>query len=186
MTTPTPTLRAILATGATLIGLGGVLLLSPAGQSLIAAQQSDAPDPQSAGSTEPTQSDADAAQSETNAQSASASPTAVEDEPEPVVEEPAPVGAADGTYTGYAYDTPYGAMQVEVVISGGSIADVYWVQLPQDQRSLRINDQAAPILVAEALEAQSASVDSVSGASFTSEGFRQSLQSALDEAGYAS
>lgn len=91
--------------------------------------------------------------------------------------------ATDGTYTGDVYQSPYGAMQVQVTVSGGQITDIQWVQLPSDGHSQRINSQAAPALVEEALSAQSANVASVSGATYTSEGFKESLQSALSQAG---
>ena len=74
-------------------------------------------------------------------------------------------------------------MQVQVTVTGGKLTDVQWVQLPTDGHSQRINSFAAPALVQEALTSQSASVDSVSGASYTSEGFKESLQSALGQAG---
>lgn len=91
--------------------------------------------------------------------------------------------ATDGTYTGAVYESPYGAMQVQATISDGTITDIEWVQLPSDGHSQRINSQAAPTLVEEGLSAQSADVASVSGATYTSTGFQQSLQSALSQAG---
>lgn len=91
--------------------------------------------------------------------------------------------ATDGTYTGSVYESPYGAMQVQATISDGTITAIEWVQLPSDGHSQRINSQAAPTLVEEALSAQSADVASVSGATYTSTGFLQSLQSVLSQAG---
>jgi uncharacterized protein with FMN-binding domain len=88
------------------------------------------------------------------------------------------------TYTGTAVNTRYGVIQVKVTVSAKKITDVAFVQLTAfDDRSQRINSDAAPILLQETLAAQSAKIDSVSGASYTSAGYEQSLQSALDQAG---
>jgi uncharacterized protein with FMN-binding domain len=75
-------------------------------------------------------------------------------------------------------------VQVQVVVRGSRITDVNAVQLPsQTGHDQQIADFAVPVLHDEALNAQSAHIDSVSGATFTSEGYIQSLQSALDQAG---
>lgn len=80
--------------------------------------------------------------------------------------------------------TQYGIVQVKVTVAGGKITNVSFAQLTAfDPRSQQINSYAAPILLRETLSAQSAQVDSVSGASYTSAGYVQSLQSALDKAG---
>jgi len=69
-------------------------------------------------------------------------------------------------------------------VTGSKIADVSYVQLTAyDGRSQQINSYAAPILLQETLSTQSANIDTVSGATYTSEGYIQSLQSALDKAG---
>jgi len=89
----------------------------------------------------------------------------------------------DGVYVGNVTDAFYGNVQVEAVISGGSITDVQFLDYPQDRRTSRfINSQAVPYLVTEAIQAQSARVDIISGATLTSEAFIQSLQSALNKA----
>lgn len=89
-----------------------------------------------------------------------------------------------GTFTGTTEETRYGPMQVEIVVSNGRITDVKALQLTnQDPRSVQISESAAPILREEALSAQSAKIDSVSGATYTSEGYISSLQSAIDKAG---
>jgi uncharacterized protein with FMN-binding domain len=80
--------------------------------------------------------------------------------------------------------TQYGVVQVAVTTSAGQITKVSLVQLTAfDPHSAQINAQAAPILVQETMSAQSAHIDSVSGATYTSAGYLQSLQSALDRAG---
>lgn len=92
--------------------------------------------------------------------------------------------AASATYTGKAVETQYGVVQVRITVSGKKITNVAFAQLTAyDGRSERINSDAAPILLQETLAAQSAKIDSVSGASYTSDGYVQSLQSALDQAG---
>jgi uncharacterized protein with FMN-binding domain len=89
----------------------------------------------------------------------------------------------DGTYTGAAEQTRYGPVQVSVTISGGRVTDVTALQLTNaEQRSVQISNEAAPILRSEVLKAQSASVATVSGATFTTDGYLSSLQSALDKA----
>lgn len=89
----------------------------------------------------------------------------------------------DGSYTGSVADAFYGNIQVKAVISGGKITDVQFLQYPSDRRqSIAINTQAMPMLKQEAIQAQSAQVDGVSGASASSGAFIQSLQSALSQA----
>lgn len=89
----------------------------------------------------------------------------------------------DGTFTGSVEDAYYGNMQVQVVISGGKIVDVIFLQYPNDNRtSIRINTQAMPIFKEEAIAAQSENVDMVSGASFSSPAFQKSLAAALAQA----
>lgn len=89
----------------------------------------------------------------------------------------------DGQYTGDSVDAYYGFVQVKAIIKNGSISDVQFLDHPQDRRtSQMINDQAMPYLTSEAIQAQSAQVDIVSGATDTSLAFRQSLQSALSKA----
>jgi uncharacterized protein with FMN-binding domain len=90
---------------------------------------------------------------------------------------------ANGTYSGTVEETRYGPVQVEIVVAGDRITDVKALQLTnQDPRSEQISNTAAPILRSEVLAAQSASVATVSGATFTTEGYLTSLQSALDKA----
>lgn len=89
----------------------------------------------------------------------------------------------DGTYTGSPGDAYYGNIQVKVTISGGKITDVVFLQYPNDrQNSVYINQQAMPYLKQEAIAAQSAQVDIVSGATDSSQAFIQSLGSALNQA----
>jgi uncharacterized protein with FMN-binding domain len=88
-----------------------------------------------------------------------------------------------GTFVGTTEETRYGPMQVEIVVSNGKITDVKALQLTnQDPRSVQISGAAAPVLRQEALSAQSAKIDTVSGATYTSDGYLGSLQSAIDKA----
>ena len=97
--------------------------------------------------------------------------------PPPVVK---PKGQyVDGTYTGDSVDAFYG----NVVISNGKISNVVFLDHPQDRgRSIAINNYAMPQLIAQAIQTQNANVNGVSGASATSQGFQQSLASALVKA----
>ncbi|MFJ8108616.1 FMN-binding protein [Streptomyces sp. NPDC096132] len=95
-------------------------------------------------------------------------------------------GATEGgtTVTGESVQTRWGPVQVRITVVDGKITDVTAVTYPQDNpRDQEINAYAVPQLRSEALAAQSADIDTVSGATYTSEGYRQSLQSALDSAG---
>jgi uncharacterized protein with FMN-binding domain len=94
---------------------------------------------------------------------------------------------APSTATGVVAQNQYGAVQVKVTVSGGKIKQVTALQLPQsDAKSAQISQYAAPQLQSEALAAQSAQIDGVSGASYTSQSYATSLQSALDKVGYRS
>ena len=91
--------------------------------------------------------------------------------------------AAGTVVTGTVASTRWGPVQVQLTVSGGKITSVQVVQQPDDnRRDEEINASAVPTLVQETLDAQSAEIDMVSGATITSEGYLQSLQSALDQA----
>lgn len=88
------------------------------------------------------------------------------------------------SFTGDVAQTERGPVQVEVVVSNKKITDVKILQVPtEDPMDVRINQFAVPILIQETITAQSAKIDMVSGATVTSDGYVQSLQSALDRAG---
>ena len=94
-------------------------------------------------------------------------------------------GGASGSKTidGPVVSTRFGDVQVEIVVAGGKLTDVVALELPTGRRSGQISNYAGPILRQEALQAQSAKIDLVSGATYTSDAYTQSLQSALDQAG---
>lgn len=90
---------------------------------------------------------------------------------------------AAGTYTGTAVETRFGTVQVQVTIKAGAITDVTALHLTdQEQRSVQISARAAPLLRSEVLSAQSANVQTIGGATYTSEAYLTSLQAALDAA----
>ncbi|MGR2753081.1 FMN-binding protein [Agromyces arachidis] len=97
----------------------------------------------------------------------------------------ASTGDAGGTFTGPSVSTRFGDVQVSVTVAGGTIQDVTALRLTDhDGRSVQISNRAAPILRSEVLQAQSASVSMVGGATYTSRAYLESLQAALDQAGY--
>ncbi len=94
------------------------------------------------------------------------------------------VASAPKTYDGDPIDNQFGTVQVRITVQGKQITSVDELQMPFDHaRSQYISQQAGPYLRQEALQAQSANIQIVSGATYTSEGYAQSLQSALDKAG---
>ncbi|MFF6803729.1 FMN-binding protein [Streptomyces sp. NPDC012616] len=109
---------------------------------------------------------------------------------------PVPAGAPSGTagssgstptgtrtLTGDSVQTRWGPVQVRITLKDGRLTDVTAVSYPQENpRDQQINSYAVPQLTREALTAQSADIDTVSGATYTSDGYRRSLQSALDAA----
>ena len=91
-------------------------------------------------------------------------------------------GSFSGQLTGQAVDIPFGTVQVKVTMQNGKITDVQALQLPRGGHSGQISSYAAPQLRSEALQAQSANIDTISGATYTSQGYAQSLQSDLSQA----
>jgi uncharacterized protein with FMN-binding domain len=101
---------------------------------------------------------------------------------------PAPVSGGgsprSGTFTGQSIFNGYGNVEVQITVANGKVTDVQALQLPTDRAySAQISQYVAPILRSEALQAQSAQISLISGATFTSEAYAQSLQSALQQAG---
>jgi uncharacterized protein with FMN-binding domain len=92
---------------------------------------------------------------------------------------------AAGTYavTGPVVSTPFGPVQVRVSIVNGKIGDVTALQTPTEHElSVELNKFATPTLRTEVLKAQDAKIDVVSGATYTSDAYAQSLQAALNNA----
>ena len=153
-----PLRRIVLASAATVSGMVMLLSLKPhIGQEIAAGSSS--PVPQSSSSAAPAPS--------SSSGSSSGSST-----------------SGSKTYTGDTVQTRWGPVQVRITVKSGKITDVTAVSYPSDNpRDQEINSYAIPQLRTEALAAQSANIDSVSGATYTSNGYKQSLQSALDSAG---
>ena len=103
-----------------------------------------------------------------------------------VASTPAATASTTKTVTGGASQTRYGPVQVQLTVKNGTITGVTAVQSPgYDPRSQQINAYAIPVLNQEALAARSANISMVSGATYTSDGYLASLQSALGKAGLA-
>lgn len=118
-------------------------------------------------------------------------PTASSDNNNPIVSSPNTTAITprktglynDGTYVGASANAYYGNVQVKAIISNGKLTDVQFVDYPRDRNtSVRINSRALPILKKEAIVAQSANINAVSGASATSPAFIRSLSDALSQA----
>jgi uncharacterized protein with FMN-binding domain len=150
--------RAAIVTGVTVVGAAWLLSYKVLPQHL-AANSNGGPSPD-AGAATPSPS---------GGPSATPSPSAP---PKP-----------SGTFTGSDVPNRFGDVQVRVVISNGRITDVQAVQLPSDRaQSAYISQVAGPMLRTEALQAQSAHIDIISGATYTSDSYAQSLETALQQA----
>lgn len=161
--------------------VGGALpsVGAPAGSSSSTTSSSAATS--SAAPPNPTPSTAAPATPATTPSSAPPKPVPKTTAPKTAAAAPSP---ASTTFIGAAERTRYGIVQVKITVAGKKLTNVAFVQLTAfDGRSQQINSGAAPILLQETMRAQSANIDSVSGASYTSQGYEQSLQSALDKAG---
>ena len=89
----------------------------------------------------------------------------------------------DGNYLGTIEDVYYGNVQIKAVIVNGNLEDITFLQYPNDRdNSIKINTRAMPILKSEAIKIQDSNVDTVTGATQTSKGFRNSLLHALAQA----
>lgn len=176
MNEPRPSKRGVVTVVGTVAGVAAVLLLGPNEASLTEAIVStpSSGDAESSAASPSASASSSATSSSTSSSGTADSSTSASTDTS---------SGVSGQWDGAVYDGEYGAIQVQVTIEDGQITDIAWLQLPSSGNSSRINATAAPTLIQEALAAQSADVDTVSGASYTSEGFRTSLQAALDEAG---
>ncbi|MEV4425983.1 FMN-binding protein [Streptomyces sp. R-07] len=110
------------------------------------------------------------------------SPTTSSSPRTPGTSDPA-TSTGTGTFTGDPIDTRYGTVQVAVTLTHGKITSITVLQAPdRGGRDQQISSYALPRLTQEAIGTQSAQIDAVSGASYTSQGYIESLQSALDQA----
>lgn len=159
--------RATIVTGVTVVGAAWLLTYKVTPHQLTAlAPVSPTQGPASLASPSPSTSDT----------SPSATPSATQPPPSTTT-------GLNGTFTGSDFPNRFGDVQVRVVISNGHITDVQAVQLPSDRaESAYISQQVGPWLRSEALQAQSANIDIISGATYTSQSYAQSLESALQQA----
>ena len=100
----------------------------------------------------------------------------------PTVAPTKPVGGVTGSFTGSVANTRYGPVQVKITVENGKIVDAQAVQAPSGSND-RYTQKAVPVLRQQTIAIQSANVQGVSGASFTSYGWYQSLASAISKAG---
>jgi len=178
--------RGLLIGVGTLGGLGAVFAITPpqfgtsepSGLSALPGRATPSAAPsQSASSAAPTK----AAGAPTKA---ATTPTKSSAAPAPVQTTPAASAGITGTFDGNTAPTRWGPVQVRIVVKDGKIVDALALQSPNgDSRSRSISQQAIPYLVQETLAAQSDQISGVGGASYTSNGWFTSLQSALKKAG---
>lgn len=170
--------RAPIILTATVLGTAGVLLFKPMSTTALAGSAAGtglgtSSTTSGTGGSEPASSAAAPSASSAPSSSAKASSGTSSS------------GGKDGTFTGAPETTRFGTTQVKVTIAGSKITDVTPVQLNQnDPRSMAISQTAAPMVRTEVLAKQSAEVDNISGATYTTAAYEASLQSALDKAGY--
>jgi uncharacterized protein with FMN-binding domain len=193
--------RALLIAGGTVGGLGAVLAITPpqlsttssiniaggtaigtTGTSSSASASSSTSSSAPAKSAKPVatkKATAGATTQPTASQSATATASAA------TTQTTAPVTTTikDGTYTGPVINVNYGNVQVKITVSNGKITDAVAVKAPKGKND-RYTNMAVPILKAQTLQAQSANIQGVSGASYTSYGWFKSLQGALADAGF--
>jgi FMN-binding domain len=190
--------RAVAVLAGTVAGLAALLsyksaptrkALGPSGQSALSGARS-APTPTAPTPTAPT------AAPPTTVLPSGDNGGGVDDNGNPIVTTPPPAAAPPSTaapaaplpagskvVTGPDVPNRYGDVQVQVTLSGGKITDVTALQLPFDrQRSNEISQIAGPMLRSEVLQVQSANIDIISGATYTSQSYAQSVQAALDQA----
>ena len=164
--------RALLIAGGTIGGLGAVLMITP--PNLSSTTQVTGGIPQVDPTAAPSKS---TAAKPTKKPSAKPGATAA-----PTQTAPQPSGATDGSFTGDPISIRYGTVQVKITVQGGKITDAQAVQAPTGSND-RYTQMAVPRLREQTIAAQSANIQGVSGASFTSYGWYKSLVSAVAKAG---
>ena len=189
--------RALLIAGGTVGGLGAVLAITPpqlsttssiniASGSAIGAtgtgSSASASSPSTSKATKPTATNKPTAAATQPAatQSATASPAATQSTA--AVTTPATSAVKDGTFTGPSVNVNYGNVQVKITVENGKITDAVAIKAPSGKND-RYTNMSVPVLKQQTLIAQSANIQGVSGASYTSYGWFTSLQGALAAAG---
>jgi hypothetical protein len=181
--------RALIIGTGTVMGVAAVLALNPDGGAAASGNLPNIGSPSTSGAT--TAGTATSAGSTTNAGSTgtagsnSSSNAASSPNSGSSSNSSSASSSSSKTATGSAVDVGYGIVQVKAIIKAGKLVDVQALSLPNnDGHSARISQQAFPMLVEQAISAQSANVSGIGGASYTSYGFQQSLSSALSKAGF--
>lgn len=165
--------RSTIVTLSTIAGVAGVLGLNPDGvsQSTNVAM--------AATETPTTSSNGNATSANTTATTTPATTAATA---APTAQAVTATKTTSGTITGQAVGTRFGPLQLSATVSGGKITNIDAIQYPaNDGRSMQISSYAIPILTQQALSAQSANIQGVGGATYTTRGYLQSLQSILDQ-----
>jgi len=195
---------ALLITG-TVAGVVGVVSYNPpqlnnqiassGGAPVINSSPTNEATPSAASTTSTSQSPAQPAPTKTSkgtsqskntapAATASATPTQSQSQTQSQTQTPTKNAGVSGTFKGETSQTRWGPVQVQVTLTDGKITDVSTLQYPNgDRRSLSISSQVIPWLQDEVLQVQSAQINGISGATYTSGGFKASLASALQKAG---
>ena len=193
---------ALLITG-TVAGVVGVVSYNPpqlnnqiassGGAPVINSTPSNEATPSAAATTSTSQSPAQPAPTKTSkgtsqgnntAPAATASATPTQSQSQTQTQTPTKSAGVSGTFKGETSQTRWGPVQVQVTLTDGKITDVSTLQYPNgDRRSLSISSQVIPWLQDEVLQIQSAQINGISGATYTSGGFKASLASALQKAG---
>lgn len=158
--------RSVIVTGAAMVGVAWIVSykVAPHTAGLASTLPAQSPSP-----AQPSPSPSDSS-SPSSTPSAAPSPS------------PSPAGLS-GTFTGADFPNRFGDVQVKVIITNGRITDVQPIQMPQDRaQSAYISQVAGPMLHDEVIQAQSAQIDIISGATYTSESYAQSVESALQQA----
>jgi len=163
--------RALLIAGGTIGGLGAVLTITPPQLSSTTQIAGGIP-----------QVDPSAAPSASATATATAQPTKNPTTAPTAAPTKAPSGATDGSFTGDAVTMRYGIVQVKITVQNGKITDAQAVKAPTGSND-RYTQMAVPRLREQTITAQSANIQGVSGASFTSYGWYTSLVSAIAKAG---
>ncbi len=187
--------RGLLIGVGTLGGLGAVFAITPpqfgtsgpSGLSALPGRATSSPAPvaeATKASSAPTKSASAPTKSASAPTKAASKPTKSSAAPQPAQTTPAASAGVTGTFDGNTSQTRWGPVQVRIVVKDGKIVAASALQSPNgDRRSADISRQAIPYLVQETLAAQSDQISGVGGASYTSNGWYSSLQSALKKAG---
>lgn len=165
--------RALIVGTGTVMGVAAVLALNPDGT--VATPAASAATSSSSGTTAGSSSSGSSSSGSSSSGSSSSSDSSSSGSS----------SSTSGTFTGSTVDIGhgYGTIAVEVTVTDGRIVDITALELPQnDHRSLMISQNAFPTLKQQAIAAQSADISGVSGASYTSMGFAESLRDALTQA----